>query len=96
VNELKQKFEALYNGEQSDPLEPHRKTLVGFYEHLMEQTPRVRKHTKECFVWKQIGALLNIDYRVLRSFAFKGKTPQKKTWKKLKPLLDLLEEKEND
>jgi hypothetical protein len=41
-----------------------------------------------------IAVLVKIDYRTIRDFTLNGKNPQKTTWDKLKPLLELLEKKE--
>jgi len=99
MNELKQKFEALYkNGvfEEVDHFHVYRKRINDFYDHLYTKKPKRFQDKKFVLLpWKMMGVLLDMDYRSLKDFALHGKNPHKTTWKKLKPLLDLLEEKEN-
>ena len=100
MNELKQKFEELYkNGvfEEVDHFHVYRKRINDFYDHLYAKKPKRFQHKVYALVpWKMIGVLLDVDYRTVRDFALHGKNPNKTTWKKLKPLFDLLEEKESD
>ena len=100
MNELKQKFEELYKKgvfEEVDPFHVYRKRINDFYDHLYTKKPKRFQHKVYVLVpWRMIGVLVDMDYRSVRDFALHGKTPHKATWKKLKPLLDLLEEKEND
>ena len=99
MNELKQKFEELYkNGvfEEVDHFHVYRKRINDFYDHLYTKKPKRFQHKVYALVpWKMIGVLLDVDYRTVRDFALHGKNPNKATWKKLKPLFDLLEEKES-
>ena len=100
MNELKQNFEELYkNGvfEEVDHFLVYRKRINDFYDHLYAKKTKKRFQDRKLVLvpWKMIGVLVDMDYRSVRDFALHGKNPHKATWKKLKPLLDLLEEKEN-
>jgi hypothetical protein len=92
-NSLEERFKFLYdNGyfEKSDIYHAYRELLKDFHAHLCKkQTGKVN----EIDVWKTIGVLISVDYRTLKDFTLHGKNPQKTTWDKLKPLLDLLKEK---
>jgi len=97
---LEERFEFLYDSgcvKQGDPFHVYRKRINDFHKHLCRKQPG--KHlslNNKVAVWKMIAVLVKIDYRTIRDFALHGKTPHKATWKKLKPLLDLLEEKEKE
>ena len=96
---LEERFEFLYkNGYKTDLFHSHRKRINGFHTHLCKKQSSIDykgANKLAVAVWKMIGILVEIDYRTIRDFALHGKNPHKATWKKLKPLLDLLEEKES-
>ena len=91
---FEERFEFLYDTgclKKGDLFHVYRKRINDFHEHLC------RKHlNNEVAAWKMIAVLVKIDYRTIRDFTLNGKNPQKTTWKKLKPLLELLEKKENE
>ena len=94
---LEERFEFLYdNGyfKEGDLFHVYRKRLNDFHAHLCgKQSGKTHKFAS----WKTIAALVDVDYRSVKAFATQRTlVPHKATWKKLKPLLDLLEKKEND
>ena len=101
---LEEKFEFIYEGgcvKQGDPFHIYRKQINDFHMHLCKKHGKPGKHLSphtKVAAWKMIAILVKMDYRTLRAFALQSNrvTPHKATWDKLKPLLDLLEEKENE
>ena len=101
---LEEKFEFLYDSgcvKQGDPFHIYRKRINNFHKHLCRKQPgkHLNKYglANKVVAWKMIAVLVKIDYRTLRAFALQSNrvTPHKATWDKLKPLLELLEKKEN-
>ena len=90
---LEERFEFLYDNVEGDLFHVYRKRLNDFHAHLCgKQSGKTHKFAS----WKTIASLIDVDYRSLMAFASQRTlVPHKATWKKLKPLLDLLEKKEN-